>query len=344
MVFNLLSLFTMNKKHLLLFVFSYISFVCNTHAESYAHDTLVNVLRNEVQFYFDKLKNKETPAYFISLRVVDNKRLFLSSDFGLSSMDENHTRILTPQVRVGSPDLDNFSYLAQNRPSSTFTYERPSTSLPLDNDAIPVIKEVVWNGILERYEAAVKIYQQMKASQKTNVTELDSVTTFAPAAVETYYERPYSEAETDIDKERFQKYINDASRLFKDYELTSGKVFLDYSLQRTTIVNTEGTVIAQNRKAYRLMLEAVAEADDGTPCPLYEDIFTYSEKDLPTPTELEGAWPYVPKPWARLPWQKPIPARPFFPAKPVPYSSTKCSDIVWKANGGNRSTTKSAEC
>ena len=55
MVFNLLSLFTMNKKHLLLFVFSYISFVCNTHAESYAHDTLVNVLRNEVQFYFDKL-------------------------------------------------------------------------------------------------------------------------------------------------------------------------------------------------------------------------------------------------------------------------------------------------
>ena len=111
--------------------------------------------------------------------------------------------------------------------------------------------------------------------------------TFAPSAVETYYERPYSEAETGIDKERFQKYINDASRLFKDYELTSGKVFLDYSLQRTTIVNTEGTVIAQNRKAYRLMLEAVAEADDGTTCPLYEDIFAYSEKDLPTPTELE---------------------------------------------------------
>jgi len=156
MVFNLLSLFAMNKKHLLLFVFSYISFACNTHAESYAHDTLVNVLRNEVQFYFDKLKNKETPAYFISLRVVDNKRLFLSSDFGLSSMDENHTRILTPQVRVGSPVLDNFAYLAQNRPSSTFTYERPSTSLPLDCDAIPVIKEVVWNGILERYETAVK--------------------------------------------------------------------------------------------------------------------------------------------------------------------------------------------
>ena len=261
MVFNLLSLFTMNKKHLLLFVFSYISFACNTHAESYAHDTLVNVLRNEVQFYFDKLKNKETPAYFISLRVVDNKRLFLSSDFGLSSMDENHTRILTPQVRVGSPDLDNFAYLAQNRPNSRFPYERPSTSLPLDCNAIPVIKEVVWNGILERYETAVKTYQQMKASQKTNVTELDSVPTFAPAAVETYYERPYSEAETGIDKERFQEYINDASRLFKDYELTSGKVFLDYSLQRTTIVNTEGTVIAQNRKAYRLILEAVAEAD-----------------------------------------------------------------------------------
>ena len=131
MVINLLSLFTMDKKHLLSFVFSCI-FVCNTNAESYAHDTLVNVLRNEVEFYFDKLKDKETPAYFISLRVVDNKRLFLSSDFGLSSMDENHTRILTPQVRVGSPDLDNFAYLAQNRPSSTFTYERTSTSLPLD--------------------------------------------------------------------------------------------------------------------------------------------------------------------------------------------------------------------
>lgn len=286
MVINLLSLFTMDKKHLLSFVFSCI-FVCNTNAESYAHDTLVNVLRNEVEFYFDKLKDKETPAYFISLRVVDNKQLLLSSDFGLSSMEENHTRTLTPQVRVGSPDLDNFAYLAQNRPNTSLTYERSSRSLPLDCDAIPAIKDVVWNGILERYEAAVKIYQQMKASQKTNVTELDSVPTFAPSAVETYYERPYSEAETHIDKERFRKYINDASRLFKDYDLASGKVFLDYSLQRTTIVNTEGTVIAQNRKAYRLMLQAVAEAADGTPCPLYEDVFAYSEEDLPTPTQLE---------------------------------------------------------
>ena len=286
MVINLLYLFTMDKKHLLSFVFSCI-FVCNTNAESYAHDTLVNVLRNEVQFYFDKLKDKETPAYFISLRVVDNKQLLLSSDFGLSSMEENHTRTLTPQVRVGSPDLDNFAYLAQNRPSTSLTYERSSRSLPLDCDAIPAIKDVVWNGIQERYEAAVKIYQQMMSSQKTNVTELDSVPTFAPSAVETYYERPYSEAETHIDKERFKKYINDASRLFKDYDLASGKVFLDYSLQRTTIVNTEGTVIAQNRKAYRLMLQAVAEAADGTPCPLYEDIFAYSEEDLPTPAELE---------------------------------------------------------
>ena len=253
--------------------------VNDIQSQTLTRDTLVNLLHDEAQFYLDKLKEKEIPAYFISLRVVDQKQLFLSSDFGLYSVDRRHTRTLTPQVRVGSPACDNFAYLAQNNP-------RVITPLPLECDDAYAIKNAVWEGIKKQYETAVNTYQQIVSSQKTNVTELDSVPTFAPAPVERHYEQPLDEAATRIDPEEYRKYLCEASRLFRRYKLTTGKVALNYSIQRTTFVNTEGTVIAQNRQAYLLYLEAVAKAADGTNCRLFENIFTYSEDSLPSPAIL----------------------------------------------------------
>ena len=261
----------------------------NVQSQTFEKDTLVAVLRQEAQFYLDQLKKKEIPAYFISFRVTDLKRIALSSDFGLYSADETHTRTLTPQVRVGSPEYDNFTYKSQNFQliSSTEPEERPSRSLPIDQDNISTIKDVIWNCIQERYKTAVKVYLEAISNQKNQTSELDSIPSFAPATAASYYEQPYKETDTRINKEKYQKYLGDASRLFKNYKkLTTGRITLEYSLQRTTFVNTEGTVVAQNRKTYLLCLEAVSQASDGTDCSLFENIFTYSEDSLPSPKEL----------------------------------------------------------
>ena len=86
----------------------------------------------------------------------------------------------------------------------------------------------------------------------------------------------------------FKKYLNDVSRIFKEYEeLTTGNAALDYKIVRTTIVNTEGTVVAQNRKSFVVTMQATAKADDGTDCTLNESFFAYSADKLPNKAEME---------------------------------------------------------
>ena len=269
-------------KNILLIIGLYLFSATNLCAQAYSGDKLVNILRNEAQFYLDKLKDREEPAYFISFRVVDEKQTFLSSEFGLSSSRTLHKRSLTPHVRVGNRQTDNYSkdYVFYN-----FSH---SFDLPLDSDNEYAIKEAIWTGMKKQYKEGKEAYQKYMTSRKTNKSDLDTIPSFAQAPTEIYYEKPYSEKETAIDEIYFKKYLNDVSRIFKEYEeLTTGNAALDYRIVRTTIVNTEGTVVAQNRKSFVVTMQATAKADDGTDCTLNESFFAYSADKLPNKAEME---------------------------------------------------------
>lgn len=269
-------------KNILLIIGLYLFSAINLCAQAYSGDKLVNLLRNEAQFYLDKLKDREEPAYFISFRVVDEKQTFLSSEFGLSSSRILHKRSLTPHVRVGNRQTDNYS-----KDYVFYNFSR-SFDLPLDSDNEYAIKEAIWTGMKKQYKEGKEAYQKYMTSRKTNKSDLDTIPSFAQAPTEIYYEKPYSEKETAIDEIYFKKYLNDVSRIFKEYEeLTTGNAALDYRIVRTTIVNTEGTVVAQNRKSFVVTMQATAKADDGTDCTLNESFFAYSADKLPNKAEME---------------------------------------------------------
>lgn len=269
-------------KNILLIIGLYLFSATNLCAQAYSGDKLVNILRNEAQFYLDKLKDREEPAYFISFRVVDEKQTFLSSEFGLSSSRTLHKRSFTPHVRVGNRQTDNYS-----KDYVFYNFSR-SFDLPLDSDNEYAIKEAIWTGMKKQYKEGKEAYQKYMTSRKTNKSDLDTIPSFAQAPTEIYYEKPYSEKETAIDEIYFEKYLNDVSRIFKEYEeLTTGNAALDYRIVRTTIVNTEGTVVAQNRKSFVVIMQATAKADDGTDCTLNESFFAYSADKLPNKAEME---------------------------------------------------------
>lgn len=269
-------------KNILLIIGLYLFSATNLCAQAYSGDKLVNILRNEAQFYLDKLKDRDEPAYFISFRVVDEKQTFLSSEFGLSSSRTLHKRSLTPHVRVGNRQTDNYS-----KDYVFYNFSR-SFDLPLDSDNEYAIKEAIWTGMKKQYKEGKEAYQKYMTSRKTNKSDLDTIPSFAQAPTEIYYEKPYSEKETAIDEIYFKKYLNDVSRIFKEYEeLTTGNAALDYRIVRTTIVNTEGTVVAQNRKSFVVTMQATAKADDGTDCTLNESFFAYSADKLPNKAEME---------------------------------------------------------
>ncbi len=263
------------RKHLLLLL----ALLCPwlAKAQDYAGDTLVNLLRDEVKYYYEHLSKRDVPVYFLSFRVVDNHTLTLSSEFGLSDESESHTRKFVPHVRVGSSARDNYMYSASSA-------DRKITDLPFNCSSLPALKEAIWNGMEHRYAQAVKDYEDLERNRKSVTSSLDSIPSFSAAPVSVHYEAPMTQAETHIDKAKWQAYVDEASREFIRYkkQLGSGKVELLCEHIRSIVVNSEGTLVAQNRRAYRVMARATAKAAEGTNYRISDDCFAYTLDEMPS--------------------------------------------------------------
>lgn len=85
-----------------------------------ADDPMIGAMREELHYNMEQLKSKPVPAYFLSLRMNDNYSAQVSSNFGVSITGEGRSRIITPQIRVGSPEMDNFKFENQTRSRNSY--------------------------------------------------------------------------------------------------------------------------------------------------------------------------------------------------------------------------------
>lgn len=124
---------------------------------------------------------------------------------------------------------------------------------------------------------------QAKTKAATSVEDEDKSPCFSETPVETYYEAPLPESKRRIDKEAWMKRLSEISAVFKSTpEILEGTASLNFEVQRTYFVNTDGSEVVQNRVAARLMLSASTMADDGMHLPLNKDYFAYDPQDLPS--------------------------------------------------------------
>lgn len=61
----------------------------------------------------ESLSKQKTAPYFMSLRLQDSKIVVVQSNLGVASADSSRQRMVTPQIRLGSYELDNFKYKNQ---------------------------------------------------------------------------------------------------------------------------------------------------------------------------------------------------------------------------------------
>ncbi|MGM9733914.1 MAG: TldD/PmbA family protein, partial [Prevotella sp.] len=83
---------------------------------SYAqqNDKLLQILKSELKANFDQLQKQEVKPYFMSYRAEDVYKNIISSSFGATiSNTEDRVRRVTPQIRLGDKQLDNFKYNSQ---------------------------------------------------------------------------------------------------------------------------------------------------------------------------------------------------------------------------------------
>ena len=190
---------------------------------------------------------------------------------------------MVPQIRLGGPELDNFKYNAQGGIAGPNAQGARGVILPLDDDASDAIREAIWRETLQRYEYARVMYDQAKTKASVSVEDEDKAPCFSAAPVEYYYEAPVIAEKQKMDtKQAWEQRMNEVSAVFKTCpELRQGSASFTFQVLRTYFVNSEGSVIVQNRVSTRVMLTASLKAADGMELPLNMDYFAYSPDELP---------------------------------------------------------------
>lgn len=109
---------------------------------SRSEDKLLTVLKDELKREMKEFKaSQDTVPYFISYRVDDIKTSFGYTSFGsVYSSQTFHNRILTPMVRIGSYQMDNFREL-----QSGFSSNYSGISLPIDDPTGEATRMLMWN-------------------------------------------------------------------------------------------------------------------------------------------------------------------------------------------------------
>jgi predicted Zn-dependent protease len=247
-------------------------------------DAILKVLKEELQYSMQELKKQPEPPYFMSLRMTDQNKTTISSEFGAVLENSlSHTCICLPQIRLGNADLDNYKIRGQG---SLGLWQ---FSLPLDEGHTEALRQSIWREMLSRYDAAKQVYQRAKTRAKTSVEE-DKAPSFSETPPEHFYEPPIAAGQKVIDRDAWAKRLDEVSAVFKECpELSTGTVNISYEATRSYLVNTEGTEVVQNRVAARIMISASIKADDGMVLPLNRDFFAFNPDNLPSNEVLKAA-------------------------------------------------------
>ena len=260
-----------------------LSTICTIMVRAQGQDKLLQLMKQELQYNMGELKKQEHSPYYMSMRTVEAYSLNIVSSFGsISACNEMRERTLVPQIRLGSPELDNFKYSSQGAMPLEKQMMSQGVLLPLEDEFTDAIREAIWRETLSRYRFACDQYDKTKAQATVQVEDEDKAPCFADAPVTSYYEAPLPKEKCRMDVEVWKKRLDEISAVFKSMpELLSGSASLILSNERNYFVNTEGTEVVQNRVFVRIMLSALAKAADGMELPLMKDYVAYDPVDLP---------------------------------------------------------------
>ena len=258
----------------------------NIKAQNLETDSLLNTLKRELQYNMSQLKKQTNNIpYFMSLRMIDEKSTIIKSNLGAATINTGHSRIITPQIRLGDEKLDNFKY--QNQGSGGTQRNGYGINIPITGSIIPSMRQAIWHEVLRRYQIAVNNYNSAKAQAFTNTEDEDKASCFSQAPVERYYEQPIPNKETTIDVNKWKTRLNEITRVLRSYkDIESGDAELTFQAIRSYFTNSEGSEIVQNRKSARILVQASVRANDGMSCPLHIDYFAYELDKMPSQEQM----------------------------------------------------------
>ncbi|HVE13023.1 MAG TPA: metallopeptidase TldD-related protein [Elusimicrobiota bacterium] len=226
------------------------------------------------------LRQDDNPLpYFVSIRVTDEEGALARCQMGRVSGEARHrSRRATPDVRVGSRELDNHPIQP--------TASAEGADIPADGDVF-ALRHALWTTLDPAYKAAVAGFlrkQALRVRRGKADYETDDLDA-QPAAVlrQAGFERPWEDA---------RPWARDACRAgtaaFRGRPRTlSADSDARVSRARERLLTSEGTDVAARISLAQIGIHATDIADDGMLVSVSRSFIAPEPADLPGPDRLE---------------------------------------------------------
>ena len=201
----------------------------------------------------------DPPAYFLSYTVTDSQRSEVTGSNGaLLSSQEQRSRWLEGQVRVGSYQLDNTHRVGNDGPGFPGSFGEP---VPIDDDPA-VLKRAMWRETESQYRAAAEAFIKVKTGKDVQVQTLEQgAPDFSQEKAQVSYS---SRASYTLDRHPWEDKVRLYTHSFRSSALILNSIVtFSAQAQNQYHVTSEGTKLQFGQVRYRLELFIQGKASDG---------------------------------------------------------------------------------
>ena len=241
---------------------------------------LLDILQAELERNLEVLVKEPVPPYFLSYAVNDRQTMTLSASFGsLVTSNENRTRTLDVDVRVGSYDQDSTHQLRGDRPAPRPTFTR----MPLDTDE-GAVRTVLWRTTDREFKQAAARLTRVTTNVAARVEEELAAPDFSREEPQAYEGQP---ATYSLDTYEWEQRVRRVSAPFAENPLIfNANVSLSVQAENRYFVSSEGARLLTGQTSSRIFIQAITRASDGMDLPLYASYFARTPDGLPTEGQL----------------------------------------------------------
>ena len=220
---------------------------------------LLATVQQELTREMGVLGKADPPAYFMSYTVTDSNRAEVTGSNGaLLSSQENHSRWLEAQVRVGSYDLDNTHRVGNGQGDAPGSYGEP---ISIEDDA-GVLRRAIWRETDAQYRAAADSLIKIRTSKDVQVqTAEEHAPDFSHETAHVFY-GPH--ASFTLDRHPWEA----KARLYTNFFHASPAILNSIATftaqaENNYQVSSEGSRLQFGQVRYRLELFIQGKASDG---------------------------------------------------------------------------------
>lgn len=246
--------------------------------------TILDTLQTELKRSFNHLKQeKGAPLYYLAYRLYEGNWLTVAARCGALTGDyqPRSWRMLSVDLRLGSPQFDNTHFLRSHNSAPPHIYESSSDAdaiLPAHAAGDP-LRQTLWLSTDDAFKKALARFAELSASNEVLAVEEDHAGDFS-LQPEHLFEQPPKEEQ--FDGNAWTERVKRLSKVFLNHPMIKDSL-VEFSAdpEMRYIVTSEGSRLAERHNTYRFLCEASTLAPDGLSLRLSNSVESKDPNNLP---------------------------------------------------------------